>query len=78
MRKSLPAALFSILLSAFVIEHAHAQLTSLTEGFDTVGSVGPPATGIYAAGWLTINNSSPLVIIIGVKAYPELGRMGSA
>ena len=58
MRKSPLAALFGFLLSALLTQGTHAQLTSLTEGFDTVGSAGPPATGIFAAGWQTINNSS--------------------
>jgi hypothetical protein len=50
MRKSLLAALFSILLSTILIDAAHAQLTSLTEGFDNTGnSVGPTApNGIFA------------------------------
>jgi hypothetical protein len=60
MRKSFLTGLFSLLLTTFLIETARAQLTSLTEGIDTVGSSGPPATGIFAAGWLTINNSSPI------------------
>jgi hypothetical protein len=38
----------------------YGQLTSLTEGFDTVGSSGPPPTGIFASGWIVINNRSPL------------------
>src|SRR5271165_762569 len=60
MRKSLLAALFSFLLSAFLIEAARAQLTSLTEGFDNTGnSVPPPATGIFAQSqpWINVNNS---------------------
>jgi hypothetical protein len=60
MRKSLLPGLFGFLFSAFFIEPARGQLTSLVVGFDTVGSAGPPATGIFAAGWLTINNSNPL------------------
>src|SRR4029077_18677757 len=53
MRKSLLAALFSFLLSAFLIEVARAQLTSLTEGFDDV-------TTLPGAGWVITNNSSPI------------------
>jgi autotransporter-associated beta strand protein len=53
MRKSLLAALFSFLLSAFLIEVARAQLTSLSEGFDDV-------TTLPGAGWVITNNSSPL------------------
>src|SRR4029077_10869137 len=64
MRKSFLGGLFSLLLSAFLIEAVHAQLTSLTEGFDNTGnSVGPgppPApTGIFAQAqpWVNVNNS---------------------
>jgi hypothetical protein len=60
MRKPLLAWVCSLLLSTFLFEGARAQLTSVNEGFDTVGSAGPPATGIFAAGWLTMNNSSPI------------------
>jgi autotransporter-associated beta strand protein len=52
--------LWGLILSALATGTAHAQLTSLTEGFDTVGSSGPPATGIFASGWVVTNNSSPL------------------
>ena len=59
MRKSLLAALFSFLLSAFLIEVARAQLTSLTEGFDTTGNPVPTQTGIFAQSqpWINVNNS---------------------
>jgi hypothetical protein len=78
MRKSLLAALFSFLLSAFLIEVARAQLTSLTEGFDTVGAPGPPATGIFASGWVVINNSSPLGNANWNQGIPgiQLGGLG--
>src|SRR5271165_1681254 len=59
MRKSLLTALFSFLLSAFLIEAARAQLTSLTEGFDTTGNSVPTPTGIFAQSqpWINVNNS---------------------
>src|SRR5580700_6541892 len=78
MRKFLLAALFSFLLSAFLIEVARAQLTSLTEGFDTVGAPGPPATGIFASGWVVINNSSPLGNANWNQGIPgiQLGGLG--
>src|SRR5208282_1363935 len=60
MRKSCLAGLCAFLFLACLVPVTRAQLTSLTEGFDTVGSAGPPATGIFATGWLVINNSSPL------------------
>ena len=60
MRKLCIAALYTLLLSMLFIRAIHAQLTTLAEGFDTVGSAGPPATGIFASGWLTDNNSNPL------------------
>src|SRR5882762_11322269 len=60
MRKSFVRPLCGLILSALATGTAHAQLTSLTEGFDTVGSSGPPATGIFASGWVITNNSSPL------------------
>ena len=60
MRKSFVCPLWGLILSALATGTAHAQLTSLTEGFDTVGSSGPPATGIFANGWVITNNSTPL------------------
>src|SRR5271165_7228638 len=60
MRKSCLAGLCAFLFLACLVPVTRAQLTSLSEGFDTVGSAGPPATGIFATGWLVINNSSPL------------------
>jgi hypothetical protein len=57
MRKSFVCPLWGLILSALATGTAHAQLTSLTEGFDTVGSSGPPATGIFASGWVNVNNS---------------------
>jgi hypothetical protein len=59
MRKPLLARLFGILLSAILIDAAHAQLTSLTEGFDTTGNSVPTATGIFAQTqpWVNVNNS---------------------
>jgi hypothetical protein len=60
MRKNFVFGLLSVVVGAFSTLTGYGQLTTLTEGFDTVGSAGPPATGIFAAGWLTINNSSPI------------------
>jgi fibronectin-binding autotransporter adhesin len=59
MRKSLLAALFGILLSAILVDAAHAQTTSLTEGFDTTGNSVPTPTGIFAQTqpWVNVNNS---------------------
>jgi hypothetical protein len=57
MWKTLISGLRSILLSAILAGTADAQLTSLTEGFDTVGSFMPPGTGIFAQGWVNVNNS---------------------
>jgi hypothetical protein len=57
MRKSLLTALFGFSLAAFLVEPARAQLTSLTEGFDTVGSF-MSGTGIFAQGWVNVNNSA--------------------
>jgi len=57
MRKTLLSQLCSCLFLAVSVATAEAQLTSLTEGFDTVGSSGPPATGIFASGWVNVNNS---------------------
>jgi hypothetical protein len=54
MRKSLFACVYSLPLSTFLIVGARAQpLTSLSEGFDNVGL-------LAGAGWLNVNNSSPL------------------
>jgi hypothetical protein len=55
MRKSLFATLFSFLLSAFLTEVAYAQLTSLTEGFDTTGNSVPTPTGIFVQSQPSIN-----------------------
>src|SRR5271166_3457056 len=59
MRRSLLAALVSLLLSAFLIETAYGQLTTLTEGFDTTGNSVPTPTGIFAQSqpWVNVNNS---------------------
>lgn len=59
MRKPPPAALFSILLLSLLIETAHAQATSLTEGFDDTGNSEPTPTGIFAQAspWINVNNS---------------------
>lgn len=60
MRKNFVFGLLSVVVAAFSTLTGYGQLTTLTEGFDTVGSAGPPATGIFAAGWPTINNSNPV------------------
>src|SRR5271166_2880097 len=59
MRRSLLAALVSLLLSAFLIETAHAQLTSLHEGFDNTGNSVPTPSGIFTQTppWINVNNS---------------------
>src|SRR5258708_7295122 len=57
MWKTLISGLCSFLLSAILAATADAQLTNLTEGFDTVGSFMPPGTGIFAQGWVNVNNS---------------------
>src|SRR3979411_1368578 len=52
------------LVAAFACSHwvtpGYGQLTSLNEGFDNVGASGPPASGIFASGWVVTNNSNPL------------------
>jgi len=60
MWKTLLSRVGSCLFLITSVATADAQLTSLTEGFDTVGTPGPPATGIFASGWIVTNNSSPL------------------
>jgi hypothetical protein len=59
MRKPFFGGLSSLLLSTFLIYAAHAQLTSLTEGFDNAGNSVPTATGIFAQAqpWVNVNNS---------------------
>jgi autotransporter-associated beta strand protein len=59
MRKSYLAALFGFLLTAFLIEAARAQLTSLNEGFDNTGNSEPTPTGIFVGTqpWVNVNNS---------------------
>ena len=56
MRKSCLAGLCAFLFLACLVPVTRAQLTSLTEGFDTVGSF-QSATGIFAEGWVNVNNS---------------------
>ena len=56
MRKPLLASVCSLVLSAFLIVGARAQLISLSEGFDAVGSF-VSGTGIFAQGWVNVNNS---------------------
>jgi hypothetical protein len=60
MRNNFVYGLLSVVVGAISTLTGYGQLTSLTEGFDTVGSTGPPPTGIFASGWIVINNSSPL------------------
>ena len=60
MRNNFVYGLLSVVVGAISTLTGYGQLTSLTEGFDTVGSSGPPPTGIFASGWIVINNSSPL------------------
>src|SRR5271165_4708955 len=57
MRKNFVFGLLSVVVGAFSTLTGYGQLTTLTEGFDTVGSSGPPATGIFASGWVNVNNS---------------------
>jgi hypothetical protein len=60
VRNNFVYGLLSVVVGAISTLTGYGQLTSLTEGFDTVGSSGPPPTGIFASGWIVINNSSPL------------------
>src|SRR5271165_6292706 len=62
MLKNFVFGLLSAVIGTFSTLTGYGQLTTLTEGFDTVGAPGPPATGIFASGWVVINNSSPLGI----------------
>src|SRR5271165_2066586 len=59
MWKTLISGLCSFLLSAILAATARAQLTSLTEGFDTTGNSVPTPTGIFAQSqpWVNVNNS---------------------
>src|SRR5271166_3745491 len=60
MRKNVVFGLLSVVVGAISTLTGYAQLTTLTEGFDTVGTPGPPSTGIFASGWVVINNSNPI------------------
>jgi autotransporter-associated beta strand protein len=53
MRRSFLAGWCVFLFSAFLVRATHAQLTSLTEGFDDV-------TTLVPAGWVITDNSSPM------------------
>jgi hypothetical protein len=53
LRRSFLAGWCVFLFSAFLVQATHAQLTSLTEGFDD-----SPST-LQSNGWVFINNSNP-------------------
>src|ERR1700738_4119390 len=59
MWKTLLSRLGSCLFLAISAATADAQLTSLTEGFDTTGNSVPTPTGIFAQSqpWINVNNS---------------------
>jgi fibronectin-binding autotransporter adhesin len=59
MWKTLLSRVGSCLLLITSVATADAQLTSLTEGFDTTGNSVPTPTGIFAQSqpWINVNNS---------------------
>src|SRR5580704_15236801 len=59
MGKTLLSRLGSCVFLATSVLTARAQLTSLTEGFDTTGNSVPTPTGIFAQSqpWVNVNNS---------------------
>ena len=59
MRKLFLSGLCVFLFTACLVPVSRAQLTSLTEGFDTTGNSVPTPTGIFAQSqpWVNVNNS---------------------
>ena len=69
MRKNVVFGLLSVVVGAISTLTGYAQLTTLTEGFDTVGTPGPPSTGIFASGWSLSIIATPSGTTLGIKVY---------